>query len=104
MAGRLCAIVETVKIVGTKPRLTILRYLEPDSGKEGGMGFNELARESGLSSRTLSLNLQYLAGKGVVLSRQRMNQKRYYLSKKGAELKPALKEIGDWGMRWHMFK
>ncbi len=103
MAGRLCAIVETVKIVGTTPRLTILRFLDSDPEKKKGMGFNELKRACGLSSRTLALNLKYLSAKGVVCSRKQMNQRRYSLSKKGCELKPVLKEIGDWGVRWHMF-
>jgi DNA-binding HxlR family transcriptional regulator len=50
-----CPIVESIKIIGSKPRLLILRNLD---GKE--MGFNELKRVSKLSSRTLSLNLQFL--------------------------------------------
>ncbi len=103
MAGITCAIVETVKIVGTKPRLTILRYLEKDIGK-GGTGFNELKRACGLSARTIALNLRYLLKKGIVRFRRQGNQKLYSLSEKGADLKPVLKSIGDWGMHWHVFE
>lgn len=103
MAGKLCAIVETVNIIGTKPRLTILRFLEPYTEKNNGMGFNELKRACELSSRTLALNLKFLSQKGIIESKKHMNKNLYCLSKKGSELKPILDEIGDWGIKWHMF-
>lgn len=93
-----CAIAESVRVIGTKPRLLIVRYLD-----RGERGFNELKEACGLSSRTLSLNLSFLARKGLVASRRERNRVLYCLSPSGAELMPILKAMGAWGKRWRIF-
>jgi len=90
---------ESIKIIGTKPRLLIIRYLE---GRE--MGFNQLKRECSLSSRTLALNLKFLLRKGIVSAREEKNRRFYTLTKKGREMVPILHEIGRWGEKWDIWK
>jgi DNA-binding HxlR family transcriptional regulator len=94
-----CPIVESIKIIGSKPRLLILRHLD---GKE--MGFNELKRMSKLSSRTLSLNLQFLLSKGVIRKETNGNRVKYSLTQKGKEFYPIIAEIGKWGNKWKIYK
>lgn len=92
---KFCPIVESIKIVGTKPRLTIIRYLA-----EGGKSFNELRQVCDMSSKTLSLNLKYLLEENIILIKQEKNKHIYFLTKKGNELLPILKMIGNWGKKW----
>lgn len=94
MAGVLCAMTETIDLVGTRPRLLIIRHLE-----QGPRGFNELKRLSGLSSRTLSLNLRFLEQQGIV-SR---SHAKYVLTASGKDLMPVLRDMGEWGMKWGLF-
>lgn len=94
MAGRLCAITESIQVIGTKPRLLIIRHLST-----GEQGFNQLKRNTQLSSRTLALNLQYLMQKGIL---QLDEAKKYGLTATGAELIPVLEQAGQWAERWHM--
>lgn len=92
-----CPIVESISIIGTKPRLLIIRYL----GSSGELGFNDLKKLCSLSSRTLSLNLKFLSSKGIVDVRESKNRRLYFLTKKGIDILPALQEIGDWCKKWH---
>ncbi len=96
---KFCSIVETVKTIGTKPRLVILRTL----GLKG-WGFNDLKQECGISSRTLALNLRFLQGKGLVDSAQAGRKTIYGLTPKAAELTPLLAELGAWGKKWGVWK
>jgi len=94
-----CPIVESIKIIGSKPRLLILRHLD---GKN--MGFNELKRVSKLSSRTLSLNLKFLLTKDVIRKESDENRVKYSLTQKGKDFYPIIAEIGKWGNKWKIYK
>lgn len=93
MAGRLCAITESIRVIGTKPRLLIIRHLS-----SGHQGFNQLKRSTGLSSRTLALNLDFLVAKNIV----RHANKEYALTPMGADLIPVLEHAGHWAEQWHV--
>ncbi|MBU5537359.1 MAG: helix-turn-helix domain-containing protein [Candidatus Aenigmatarchaeota archaeon] len=97
--SNICPIVESIKIIGSKPRLLILRYLDGKS-----MGFNQLKRESGLSSRTLSLNLKFLLQHGIIEKNVNGNKSNYSLTRKGKNLYPIIAEIGKWGSKWKIYK
>lgn len=91
MAGTLCAITESINVIGTKPRLLIIRHLSL-----GEQGFNQLKRSTRLSSRTLALNLSFLQEKSIVERRSG----KYALSRSGTELIPVLEAAGQWAQRW----
>jgi DNA-binding HxlR family transcriptional regulator len=94
MAGRLCAITESIKVIGTKPRLLIIRHLSLHQHK-----FNLLKKHTKLSSRTLALNLKYLQGKRIVLLDE---EKNYQLTNSGLDLIPVLEQAGIWAERWRI--
>lgn len=94
MAGVLCAMTQTIEIIGTRPRLLIIRHLE-----DGPRGFNELKRLSGLSSRTLSLNLKFLVEHGIICNPAGL----YALTREGEDIMPVLREMGAWGMKIGLF-
>jgi len=92
---KICPIVESIKIVGTKPRLMIIRHLA-----EGEKSFNDLRKICDMSSKTLSLNLKYLLQQNIVSIKVQGNKHIYFLTKKGSELLPILQMIGNWGKKW----
>jgi DNA-binding HxlR family transcriptional regulator len=69
----------------------------------GPKRFNELLRESGINSKTLSGTLKFLEQMGVV-KREILSTRpftvQYSLSASGAELKPVLEGLGNWGHKW----
>ena len=102
---QLCPIAESIKIIGTTPRLLIVRYLNEGVIKNNdGLGFNEMKRLSKLSSRTLALNLKYLLEKGIVDVKDFKNRRFYSLTKRGKEVIPIISSIGEWGSRWNIYK
>lgn len=94
----MCPIVEAIKTVVTESRLLVVRHLFT-----GPKGFNELWRESGINSKTLSLTLKFLEQQGIV-KREILSTRpftvHYSLTPSGLELKPALEAFGDWGSKW----
>ena len=92
---KICPITESIKIIGTKPRLLIIRYLN-DNGKS----FNDLRKNCSISSRTLSINLKYLLDQNIVGYKKENNKNIYFLTKKGAELIPIINTLGNWGLKW----
>jgi DNA-binding HxlR family transcriptional regulator len=94
----MCPIIETIKTIVTESRLLVVRRLFA-----GPKGFNELWRESGINSKTLSLTLKFLEQQGVVkreITSTRPFAVQYSLTASGLELKPALEALGVWGRRW----
>ncbi|MEO0282219.1 MAG: helix-turn-helix domain-containing protein [candidate division WOR-3 bacterium] len=92
---KICPITESIKIIGTKPRLVIIRHLS-----DGEKGFNELRRVCMISSRTLSINLKYLLNQKILSHRIDNNKNIYFLTEKGKELLPIIKKLGNWGLKW----
>lgn len=94
----ICPIVETIKLIGGKWELTIIRYLS-----DKPMRFNELLRNAeGISSRTLSRLLKNLMDNGIVKREVLSIQPvviMYSLTQEGAEIKPVIAAIRDWGER-----
>jgi DNA-binding HxlR family transcriptional regulator len=94
----MCPIIEAIKTIVTESRLLVVRHLFA-----GPKGFNELWRESGINSKTLSLALKFLEQQGIV-KREIVSTRpfgvQYSLTPSGLELKPALEALGDWGSRW----
>ena len=94
----MCPIVEAIKTVVTESRLLVVRHLFT-----GPKGFNELWRESGINSKTLSLTLKFLEQQGMV-NREILSTRpfavQYSLTPSGLELKPALEALGNWGTKW----
>jgi len=75
---------------------------------EGPLRFGELARAvPGLSDRLLSQRLRELEDEGLV---ERMVESAtpvrvtYSLTRKGAELRPAIGELKQWARRWNRTK
>ena len=72
---------------------------------EGPLRFGELAKAvPGLSDRLLSQRLRELEQAGVVqreVEEGTPTRVTYSLTEKGADLRPALSELGAWAQRWH---
>jgi len=98
VAREACPVVGAIKAIVTESRLIVVRHLFT-----GPKRFNELLRESGINSKTLSGTLKFLEQMGVV-NREILNTRpftvQYSLSPSGLELKPVLEELGNWGHRW----
>jgi len=92
---KLCPIIGAIRIIGTQPRLKIIRYLA-----EGERSFNDMRRVCEISSKTLSINLKYLVSQKIVKVKRESNKKIYFLSEKGKELLPIIKMLGRWGKKW----
>jgi DNA-binding HxlR family transcriptional regulator len=94
----MCPIIEAIKTIVTESRLLVIRHLFA-----GPKGFNELWRESGINSKTLSLTLKFLEQQGIVnrsVVSTRPFTVQYSLTTCGMGLKPALEAFGDWGSKW----
>jgi len=94
----ICPIVETIRIIGSEPKLLVLRYL-----LDGGKGFNELQKLTKLSSKTLSSTLKdletYDLVKRIIIS-DRPFRVKYELTEKSKELKGVFEEIQKWGNKY----
>jgi DNA-binding HxlR family transcriptional regulator len=94
--SEICPIVETIKLIGGKWELTVIRYLS-----EEPMRFNELLRTAnGISSRTLSRVLKILMDNGIVKREVKSLQPIvviYSLTESGSKIKPVVDAIREWG-------
>jgi len=93
-----CQVVESFDLIGSKWRLAVLYELQ-----EGELRFNELKRQTGTSSRTLSRVLDDLQEREFVDRRveEASPVATYYtLTEKGEALKSVFEEIGDWADEW----
>lgn len=88
MSGIFCAVSETINVIGTRPRLLIIRNLSA-----GPLGFNEMRRRTKLSSRTLAKDLRFLADHGLV-----SRAATYALTERAQGLLPVLQSLGEWGI------
>lgn len=93
-----CQVVESFELIGSKWRLAVLYELQ-----NGEHRFNELKRETGTSSRTLSRVLDDLQDRSFVERRveEASPVATYYtLTEKGEALESVFEEIGDWADAW----
>jgi DNA-binding HxlR family transcriptional regulator len=93
-----CPVVGAIKAIVTESRLLVVRHLFT-----GPKRFNELLRESGINSKTLSGTLKFLEQMGIVrreILSTRPFTVQYSLSLSGLELKPVLEDLGNWGHKW----
>lgn len=67
---------------------------------ESEKSFNELRQVCDMSSKTLSINIKYLLKENIISLKKEKNKHIYILTKKGSELLPILKMIGNWGKKW----
>lgn len=88
-----CSILAAVNEIGTEWRLIILHILQ-----DGEKRFNELERETGASSSTLSRVLDELEDAGLVSRRveDRPLATYYSLSERGQQLAPVFDELERW--------
>ncbi len=97
-SDEMCPIVGAIKAVVTESRLLVVRHL-----CAGPKRFNELLRESGINSKTLSLTLKFLEEQGIIkrdILSTRPFTVQYSLAPSGQELGSALEAIGKWGAKW----
>lgn len=93
-----CPVIEAIDQIGTPWRMNIIYALEG-----GELRFNELKRETGARSKTLSDALDELVENDVVLRRMEEDAPvavYYELSTKGAALLDALAELDEWAQNW----
>ena len=99
MVKEICPVTETIKLVGKKWNLLILKNLSEES-----MSFNELKRNlDSISSKTLSESLSYLSKEGLIIREVKVNSPirvEYSLTKKAKGLKPVLEDMAKWGKKW----
>lgn len=91
------AIKDTLDIVGGKWKLILISIL-----KDGGMGFNELSREAGISPRILSKELQELEINDLV--KRKVNDTKpvtveYSLTPYSETLREVLSAMEVWGLK-----
>ena len=94
-----CPICETLRLLGGKWDIMIIRYL-----LEGSKRFAELKEAiPDLSSKSLSVTLKQLIAKGMIIREVNSDfpvSVVYSLTQKGAEMKPVIKAIREWGEKW----
>ena len=91
-----CGVAETVRIIGRKWTLLILRELF-----NGTKRFNELQRNlPGVSPRTLSQRLQQMAADGIIhkeVFAEVPPHVEYSLTEKGWTLSRIIRDMREWG-------
>lgn len=95
---QLCPVVEAIRLFGNERKMVVIYYLF-----DGGKGFNELERLTGLNSKTLSLTLKELEEVGIVrriIVSDRPFRVKYELTEKGQELKNVYEELRKWGSKY----
>jgi DNA-binding HxlR family transcriptional regulator len=93
-----CPVVEALEQIGSKWRLIVLHELAED----GERRFNQLKRDTGASSRTLSRVLDDLEDDGLVDRRveDRPVATYYSLTSKGEALCPVFSGLEEWASEW----
>lgn len=98
MTERICSIIESFDMIGSKWKLMVLNDLGA-----GEQRFNELKRSTEASSRTLSRILKELQADNLVDKRVEEGTPiatYYSLTEKGLSLKPVFREIDRWAEEW----
>jgi DNA-binding HxlR family transcriptional regulator len=94
--GQFCSIARALDLLGERWTLLIVRELLCGSRR-----FGEVQRGIPRISRTmLSARLRELIDAGVVARDDGASGPTYRLTAAGAELAPAVRELGTWGQRW----
>jgi len=96
--GEACAVVDSLRLVGSQWRLVVLHDLQA-----GEKRFNELKRSTDANARTLSRVLEDLGEAGLVSRRVEDDAPVatfYALTEKGAALCPVFDEIEAWAEEW----
>lgn len=95
----ICAVTETIRIIGKKWYMIILHELT-----KGPKGFNQLRKTvKGISAKVLTSCLADLEQRGLVVRRVMSESPirvAYSLAPKGAELAPLFGAMKSWGERW----
>lgn len=98
MNGNDCGVVKTIKIIGSKWTILILRDLFEEKKR-----FGELQRSlQGISPKTLSLRLQQLERDGIVRKKifpEVPLHVEYSLTDKGKTLKRIINLMKEWGQK-----
>jgi DNA-binding HxlR family transcriptional regulator len=98
MKTNVCGIEKTLKVVGQKWTLLIIRDL-----CEGTKRFGELQRSlTGISPRTLALRLNQLESEGIVkrkVFKEIPLHVEYTLTPKGESLREVVAKMREWGDR-----
>jgi DNA-binding HxlR family transcriptional regulator len=100
-AERKCPYAESIKLVGNKWSLQIIKELHLNNRP---MRFNEFMKAlKPVSSKTLAAKLKELSGCGVI-KKQIVSETpviiRYSLTEKGKELTPVLDIMANWNRKW----
>lgn len=93
-----CQVVHSFDQIGSKWRLAVLYELQDSEFR-----FNELKRQTGTSSRTLSRVLEDLQERSLVNRRVEEDAPvatYYALTEKGEALEPVFDAIGTWADDW----
>lgn len=107
--SKLCPIEETVKLIGHKWKVLILRNLH-DSGTQR---FNELENGiNGISQKMLTQQLRQMEADGLIIRKvypEVPPKVEYSLSELGRSLKPVLDSMNIWGENYikankHLYK
>lgn len=95
--GKLCPIEETVKLIGHKWKVLILRNLHDD----GTQRFKQLERGiNGISQKMLTQQLRQMEADGLIIRKVYPEvplRVEYSLSELGKSLKPVLDSMNIWG-------
>jgi DNA-binding HxlR family transcriptional regulator len=97
----ICPVEITLKLIGSKWKLLILRNLLNRSIQR----FSELARSiNGISQKMLTQHLRQMEADEIVLRTVYAEvppRVEYSLTDKGKSLKPIIDAMHDWGMKFH---
>jgi DNA-binding HxlR family transcriptional regulator len=98
--GQSCPVARALDVIGEKWSLLILR----DLTRKGPLRFQALeAGLPGVAPNTLSARLKALEAQGVIATRlyeTHPPRYEYYLTEKGAALRPVLRSLRDWGEQY----
>jgi len=93
-----CPVIRTLDQIGSKWRLIVFWVLQDDE-----LRFNELKRQSGANSQTLSRVLNDLQEMEFVERRVDADGPvavSYRLTQKGADLQPLFEDVEGWAEQW----
>ena len=96
--SKLCPVIESIKIFGNERKMIVIYYLF-----DGGKGFNDLEKLTGLNSKTLSTTLKELEESGLIkrtIVSDRPFRVKYELTEKGRELRSIYEELRRWGSKY----
>jgi DNA-binding HxlR family transcriptional regulator len=94
--GQFCPVAKAMELLDERWTMLVVREL-----LMGSRHFNDLRRGvPRMSPALLSKRLRTLIQAGVVERREHGGRVTYLLSDAGAELRPVVEALGQWGLRW----